>query len=94
MKMQTIIGTLFLAFSVAACSQSTTQAPGTMPGDMSQEEHLEEAAKHDAEAAKHDKHVDMQSKGPQRLEHSTQADEHSNVADQHREAAEPAQPEQ
>ena len=94
MKIRTITGTLFLLSSVAACSPSTTQAPGTMPGDMSQEEHLEEAAQHDTEAARHEKHVDMQSKGPQKMEHSKRADQHSDVADQHREAAEQAQPEQ
>lgn len=92
MKNGKIIAALFLSAGITACSQSTTQAPGTMPGDMSQEEHLEEAAKHDAEAAKHEKHVDMQSKGPQKMEHSSRADEHSDVADQHRGAAEQAQP--
>ncbi len=94
MKTRTRIAGLFLASGLVACSHSTTQAPGTMPGDMSQEQHLEEAAKHDAEASKHEKHVDMQSKGPQKVEHSHRAHEHSNVAEQHREAAEQAQPEQ
>lgn len=92
MNKSTLIGAiLLLGSSLIACSQSTQQAPGTMPGDMSHEGHLHEAEKHDAEAAKHERHVKSQSKGPQKMMHSQEAGEHSDVAEQHREAAEQAE---
>ena len=94
MKTKTLIAGLFLASGLVACSQSTQQAPGTMPGDMSQEAHLQEAEKHDEEAVSHEKEGVRQTKGPQRMKHSHQADEESDIAGQHRQAAEQAEPEQ
>lgn len=91
MNTRILIASLIFGSSLVACSQSTQQAPGTMPGDMSQEEHMQAAEKHDAEAAKHEKHVETQSKGPQKMMHSKEVGEHSDVAEQHREAAEQAE---
>ncbi len=85
-----IVATL-MASSVTGCAESTKQAPGTMPGDMSQEAHLQEAAAHDAEAAQHEREAKRQPKVPPKMMHSKKADKESDIAEQHRKAAEDAE---
>jgi len=76
---------------VAACASGPQPAPGTNPGDMSAEEHGEEASEHEDEAAAHEGEADRSNKLPEEQYHEGEAAEHQDVADQHKKAAEEAE---
>lgn len=72
-----------LTASLFGCASAPPPAPGTALGDMSAEQHHEEAGEHDAMAADHEKQASTAQKAPQSAAHKKEAGEHSDVAEQH-----------
>lgn len=96
------IRTLWIAAALAFVGCSKSKAPGTMPGDMTAEQHRAACEEHKKTAAAHEEHGDKLDSDKatytegdsHRLatgEHA-QAERHADVAHQHGEAAEAVDP--
>ncbi|MEO7734729.1 MAG: hypothetical protein ABIY55_27485 [Kofleriaceae bacterium] len=94
--------TLWIAAALAFVGCSKSKAPGTMPGDMTAEQHRTACEEHMKSAAAHEEHGDKLDSDKatytegdsHRLatgEHA-QAEKHADVARQHGEAAEAVDP--